>query len=140
MQGIEKAITIGHFDARTLEITHIKLREGRLPEQENEITLENNLFIQLPKEMQEKRVLPLEINGEVISLQIVGVLYDYGTYWESLLDVQIKPGENDIPRVLVAKDFLREPIAEHMVVQMDTIDDLAAINSFNPLWRKISST
>lgn len=137
--GVKTTATIGYFDETTMEITHIKLKEGHFPKTRNEVVLENNLFLQLPIEMQESKTLSIEVDGETVFLQIVGIVYDYVTNWDTLLDVQIKPGENDIPRVLVAKDFLREPIAEHMVVQMDTIDDLAAINSFNPLWRKISS-
>ena len=106
VQQGEFAVTFGSYDETAIELGHLKVAEGRLPQTENEVALEDHLRYILAED-------PLEI-GDTLQVQtddgekvltICGFMKDYTGQWYTC-EVSY-PGENDYPKAIVKKEALQ---------------------------------
>ena len=76
----DKDIYIGYIDSNAMELCSISLKEGRLPESDNEIAIENNTY--------ERLFLTAQVGEKVIisviekEYTLVGILNDYVSNWQ----------------------------------------------------------
>ena len=96
-------LTFGHFDKEAQELGRIKIVEGALPENKNEVALEAHLR-SLPSEQVLKvgDILRVKTMQGEISFTVCGFIESYTGLWSSP-DVQI-PGINDYPQCLLLDD------------------------------------
>ena len=96
-------LTFGHFDKEAQELGRIKIVEGALPENKNEVALEAHLC-SLPSEQVLKvgDILRVKTMQGEISFTVCGFIESYTGLWSSP-DVQI-PGINDYPQCLLLDD------------------------------------
>ena len=82
----DKDIYIGYIDSNAMELCSISLKEGRLPESDNEIAIENNTYerLFLTAQVGEKVIISVNENGNAIEKEytLVGILNDYVSNWQ----------------------------------------------------------
>lgn len=107
-------LTIGYMDEAAIDLSSMKLLEGRLPQHRGELALCNSLIYQFPE---------LNKLGETItvgdqSYTLVGLISDYSARWE-----QPKNGEALLPNALISLEEAQENPAvyqRHLLLDTST--------------------
>lgn len=107
-------LTIGYMDEAAIDLSSMKLLEGRLPQHRGELALCNSLIYQFPE---------LNKLGETItvgdqSYTLVGLISDYSARWE-----KPKNGEALLPNALISLEEAQENPAvyqRHLLLDTST--------------------
>lgn len=74
---------IGTIDAQTRALGKIRMKEGRFPERENEIALEEKLFKRLGISYEEGKEISLDLYKDgKRTYTLCGMIMDYSSYWQ----------------------------------------------------------
>ncbi|MGI6664939.1 MAG: ABC transporter permease [Christensenellaceae bacterium] len=97
------AFTLGYMDEAVKEMGHLQLLEGRMPAQENEIILEQNVSYRFLEEIAPGSQIQLSQAGRMETFVVTGILKDYSVSWEA--PVGLEKGKNDLPNLITAEGF-----------------------------------
>lgn len=111
------SLTLGYVDDVFKEMTGIQLLEGRFPRNREEVAVESFVYNMLDN----KEIIEVEHNGEIISLEVVGVIENY-TAKLSLPD-EMQVGVNMYPNIICTEDNIFENQSAHhsVLINLGTI-------------------
>ena len=102
INGTENTLTIGHFDEAAYEVGNIELLDGHMPNNKNEIAVEQTALYYISEQAKIGDTLSIDVGGNLVSLRICGILFDYSNRWNT--PMPYKRGFSDFPQGIVTKD------------------------------------
>ncbi|MEG0484831.1 MAG: ABC transporter permease, partial [Oscillospiraceae bacterium] len=96
----DSSITVGHMDKSAFDLSHIKLKAGRMPSKADEVVVEE--FV--AQNLNIKSALNNNVTINDITFKIVGIIYNYSFNWSTPLNMQKK--QNNFPNIFTYNNSL----------------------------------
>ncbi|AOH56908.1 hypothetical protein ABE28_021395 [Peribacillus muralis] len=97
--------TIGWMDNDAFKIGHINMKKGKLPTNENEVSIESFYLEKIDPTWKLGDKRKLLIKNKVTQVKLVGIVENYSAKWTVPSDIE--KGLNDFPSIFVAKSSLK---------------------------------
>ncbi|MGI6664362.1 MAG: FtsX-like permease family protein [Christensenellaceae bacterium] len=117
IENSEYGITLGSFDETAFSLSHFRFTEGRMPESENEIALEQNMKYHLPAGLKIGDSITIFVEETPITYTIVGILNDYIAYWDAPANNPIIKGTNDLPQGILSINNGLTPLVQNAITK-----------------------
>ncbi len=135
------ALTLGWFSEEAVRLGMLQLQEGRFPEAEDELVLEQNVVkYKCPQGTQVGDTLTFVQNGERKQCKLVGILADYVGNWESFSEDSLIEGINDFPRGLLGKQSAARQETQGALLYFYRYDPIRDGERLLPLSRELNQT
>ena len=116
--GTDYHITLGCFDDKGYDLGRIKLIQGRFPENEDEICLEEHFkYYLFDTEINIGDVIEIDLGDSGRSYSVCGFISDYSGCWINVED--LVAGYNDYPGgIVITSEGVSERIVDNMLVML----------------------
>ncbi|MDF1509002.1 ABC transporter permease [Robertmurraya sp. DFI.2.37] len=84
----DKKAVIGRLDEDALELSHIKIKEGRFPEEKNEVAIESAYLNLIDKDWKIGETKTLQGENQRWQFKLVGILDNYSSRWYAPIDLE----------------------------------------------------